>query len=89
MTIKTISALAIVLGLAASAAAEQPDYEFTWDWVSQDSSVWLEHLGNLKGKPNLRALEVGSYEGRSASTGDTVASQHVNFSSKDYMMGSR
>lgn len=41
-------------------------YTFTSDWFSRHIPLWKERLAGLAGKPNLRALEVGSYEGRSA-----------------------
>lgn len=40
-------------------------YIFTSDWVSHVASSWQSHLSHLAGQP-IRALEVGSYEGRSA-----------------------
>lgn len=39
---------------------------FTSDWVSNKAEKWKELLAHLIGKPNLRFLEIGSYEGRSA-----------------------
>jgi hypothetical protein len=41
-------------------------YRFSQDWTSENTSMWNQMLGALKGKPNIRALEVGSFEGRSA-----------------------
>ena len=41
-------------------------YTFTTDWVTANQAIWSEKLAALKGRPNLRALEVGSFEGRSA-----------------------
>lgn len=41
-------------------------YSFTTDYVSAVAEVWKQHLGPLVGKPSLRFLEVGSFEGRSA-----------------------
>lgn len=41
-------------------------YVFTSDWFSRNIPSWKEKIGGLAGQPNLRALEVGSYEGRSA-----------------------
>jgi predicted O-methyltransferase YrrM len=40
-------------------------YTFTSDWFSQNIPIWVQALGELKGKPNLRYLEIGVYEGRS------------------------
>lgn len=38
--------------------------EFTFDWFSGNIARWRELLGNLVGRPNLRFLEIGSFEGR-------------------------
>lgn len=40
-------------------------YQFTVDWHSHIAHVWREHLVPLAGQP-VQALEIGSYEGRSA-----------------------
>jgi SAM-dependent methyltransferase len=40
-------------------------YEFNEDWFSHDIPLWRSVLEPLKGRPNLRYLEVGIYEGRS------------------------
>ena len=42
------------------------EFDFTADWTSQNTKVWAEILAPLKGRPGIKALEVGSYEGRSA-----------------------
>jgi len=39
--------------------------DFTTDWFTQNIDVWNTVLDDLKGKP-IKALELGSYEGRSA-----------------------
>lgn len=41
-------------------------YTFTEDWHSTNIGMWERVLGSLKGRPGLRALEIGSYQGRSA-----------------------
>lgn len=41
-------------------------YHFENDWFSQNIAIWKEKLGGFMGKPNIHALEVGSFEGRSA-----------------------
>jgi len=38
---------------------------FTTDWTTPNFEPWGRHLGSLKGRP-ANALELGSYEGRSA-----------------------
>lgn len=40
--------------------------QFTSDWFSQHIPVWTDVLRDLRGKPHLHFLEIGSYEGRSA-----------------------
>jgi predicted O-methyltransferase YrrM len=40
--------------------------EFTSDWFSARIPQWQELLAEYIGKPNLRFVEIGSYEGRSA-----------------------
>jgi len=41
-------------------------YHFTEDWVSRNTRIWTRLLTGFKGKPNVHALEIGSFEGRSA-----------------------
>jgi hypothetical protein len=41
-----------------------PHYDLG-DWFSNNIPSWQSWLGHLVGKPNLRALEIGSCEGRS------------------------
>ena len=41
-------------------------YVFTNDWVTTHADLWSQQLARYKGKENVRALEIGSYEGRSA-----------------------
>jgi predicted O-methyltransferase YrrM len=39
---------------------------YTFDWFSHNIAVWQRHLSHLAGRPGLRGLEIGSFEGRSA-----------------------
>lgn len=39
---------------------------FSTDWFTPNIPIWEEHLAAFNGKPNLRFLEIGSFEGRSA-----------------------
>jgi predicted O-methyltransferase YrrM len=39
---------------------------YTQDWFSYHEAHWLRHFGHLAGRPGQQALEVGSFEGRSA-----------------------
>jgi predicted O-methyltransferase YrrM len=41
-------------------------YKFTFDGISANAKVWSTHLADLKDKPDVHALEIGTYEGRSA-----------------------
>jgi predicted O-methyltransferase YrrM len=41
-------------------------YRFTFDWVSPHAAAWERDLAHLKGKPNVRGLEIGCFEGQSA-----------------------
>lgn len=40
--------------------------EFTRDWFSNNIAVWSKVLRGMVGRADLKALEIGSYEGRSA-----------------------
>jgi len=39
---------------------------YTQDWLSTKIPLWNRYLKDLKGKPGVRFLEIGSFEGRSA-----------------------
>jgi len=41
------------------------DKEFTRDWFSHNIENWEKWLAEFMGRPGVRALEIGSYEGRS------------------------
>jgi predicted O-methyltransferase YrrM len=41
-------------------------YRFSYDWVSPHTKEWEKDLQHLKGKPHVRALEIGCFEGQSA-----------------------
>lgn len=43
-----------------------PSYTFQTDWFSSSIGEWSEVLKDLKSKPDLNFLEIGSFEGRSA-----------------------
>jgi hypothetical protein len=47
-----------------TAAYYKKDYAFTEDWFTQEIPVWEEVLGPARGKPGLRYLEIGVFEGR-------------------------
>lgn len=39
---------------------------YTVDWTSPHATLWQRVLGKFRGQPNINALEIGTYEGRSA-----------------------
>jgi predicted O-methyltransferase YrrM len=41
-------------------------YTFTEDWFSDRVPLWTQTLGHLRGRQDLRYLEIGVFEGRSA-----------------------
>jgi len=41
-------------------------HQFTSDWATMHYDLWNKTLKELKDKPGIHALEIGSYEGRSA-----------------------
>jgi predicted O-methyltransferase YrrM len=41
-------------------------YKFTFDGISTNAAVWTKFLAEFKDKPSVHALEIGSFEGRSA-----------------------
>jgi len=56
----------ITVGPILPSVAAEAKYNFTEDWVTPHANLWREQLKHLKGKPNIHALEIGSFEGRSA-----------------------
>jgi predicted O-methyltransferase YrrM len=44
----------------------QPNRQYSADWFSEHIPNWETHLLGLRGQEHLSALEVGSFEGRSA-----------------------
>lgn len=44
----------------------QKPYQFTEDWFNSNIDVWRQVLADLTGRPHLRYLEIGLFEGRSA-----------------------
>lgn len=50
----------------ANRIAAKPGYVFTEHYAAQHTQHWLESLSHLRDKPNVRLLEVGSFEGGSA-----------------------
>src|SRR5919108_3146648 len=48
------------------AHASPSKYSFSEDWVGDSWLGWSRVLGRLKGRSDVQALEIGSFEGRSA-----------------------
>lgn len=46
--------------------AYKQSYDFTTDWFTYRIAKWKKFLSYLKGRENLLALEIGTFEGRSA-----------------------
>ena len=47
-------------------SSKMSTYRFDLDWFSDHSHLWSERLANHVGKPDLCFVEIGSFEGRSA-----------------------
>lgn len=52
--------------LEYQADTQNRGYQFTQDWFGQNVWLWTEKLKDLMGRENLNALEIGTWEGRSA-----------------------
>jgi SAM-dependent methyltransferase len=52
--------------LIPDSVAYRRQYDFTVNWFTWNIPVWETVLAPFQGKPNVRYLEVGLYEGRSA-----------------------
>ena len=52
--------------LVLEPAEYHQDYDFTSDWFSPHVPVWKAALSSFQGKPDIRYLEIGLFEGRSA-----------------------
>lgn len=60
------SALEIRAKLDMEPLPVEARYKFSTDGVSANAQIWSKHLAEFVAKPNIHALEIGSYEGRSA-----------------------
>lgn len=60
---------AVSLGLLGNerpvAEVYRQPYEFTTDWFTWNVPIWEKALAPYRGRPALRYLEIGTYEGRS------------------------
>jgi predicted O-methyltransferase YrrM len=45
--------------------AEEEGFQFLQDWTTRNSNLWNSQLGLLSGRPEVRMLEIGCFEGRS------------------------
>jgi len=50
----------------AQQLAHSQQYSFTADWMSDRTEDWRQDFAKFAGRPGIRMLEIGSYEGRSA-----------------------
>ena len=63
---KSYKALPIfLLLLSFKSFANKPRQVFTQDWFTVRTPEWKKHLKQYFGKPNVRYLEVGAFEGKS------------------------
>lgn len=58
-------AMAILPEVKYSAEVQAKGYEFSQNWFGPNIPIWEQYVGKLAQVPGLRALEVGSWEGRS------------------------
>ena len=58
--------LLVAAGFNQLHARESSKYTFHSDWVTRNADNWSKHLAEFKARPGIRALEIGSFEGRSA-----------------------
>jgi predicted O-methyltransferase YrrM len=65
LTLLQSSPLCQSQGQPAKTAPSSKPYRFTADWFSPDIPKWEKYLAQFRGKPNLRYLEIGVFEGRS------------------------
>lgn len=49
----------------AAQLAQSRQYCFTQDWMSGQVKYWRQYLAKFAGRPDIRMLEIGSFEGRS------------------------
>jgi hypothetical protein len=59
------SLLSVLVFLSLHAEAQPSKYTFTTDWFSDRIESWKRILKNQTGKPSIRYLEIGVFEGRS------------------------
>jgi predicted O-methyltransferase YrrM len=55
----------VVNKLVTKDETQKYNYIFTVDWFSYNIQIWTHYLNELKDKPNLHFLEIGSFQGRS------------------------
>lgn len=57
--------LLVLFKLKLALSNQSKDYQFTTDYVSVYAPTWVKFLRPLQGRPNLKMLEIGSFEGKS------------------------
>lgn len=45
---------------------KEPQYDFTMDWFSRNELLWLDKQSSLSNITDANILEIGSWDGRSA-----------------------
>ena len=67
LAVPLVCALLMACDLPAQSEKESSvkRYKFTKDWTTRNETLWKGVLLELAGRPNIHALEVGVYEGRS------------------------
>jgi len=63
-----VAAMLTLLGAAPTpaAAADEGAYEFSSDWTTPHTQLWLRHLARFMRKPDIHGMEIGCFEGRSS-----------------------
>jgi predicted O-methyltransferase YrrM len=65
LTLTVLLAFSVPSPFLGPSKAEKSGYEFSTDWTTTYSKLWLTHLESLVGRADIRGLEIGCFEGRS------------------------
>lgn len=52
--------------LAQQAIADGSAYEYSSDWTTPHTQLWMRHLARFSNEPDVHGLEIGCFEGRSS-----------------------
>jgi len=61
-----LTAAASSLTLAQQATPDDSAYEYSSDWTTPHTKLWMRHLARFSNKPDVHGLEIGCFEGRSS-----------------------